>query len=70
MLLIEGFREAQIQLGGLQTMLVIQTRHLVQYLDFDPFVRLQANSQFVLWQLLIGVTEQVQRWVFKVHHYF
>ena len=65
MLLVEGFREAQVQLGGLQTVLVIQPRHLVQHLNFDAFVRLQADGQLVLRQLLVRIAEQVKRRVLK-----
>src|SRR5471032_147061 len=48
MLFVEGLGEAQIQLGGLQTVLVLKTRHFVQHFNLDTFIRLQTNGQFVL----------------------
>lgn len=65
MLLMEGIGEAQIQLSGLQTVFMLQPRHLIQNIDLYPFIRLQANGQLILRQRLIGVAEQVQRWILK-----
>ncbi|MNN65626.1 hypothetical protein D3C81_1811410 [compost metagenome] len=70
MRLIEGFGIAQIQLGYLQIMLVVQTRHFVKHLDIDTFVRLQTDGQLVLRQILPGFFKQVKFRRFEVHHHF
>ena len=70
MRLVEGFGIAQIKLGNLQIMLVIQTRHFVQYLDIDTFIRLQTDGQLVLRQILPGFSEQIQLRRFEVNHHF
>lgn len=48
---------------------MIEARHFVQYLDIYPFVRLQANGQLVLRQLLPGLFKQIQFRGFEVNHY-
>lgn len=65
MLLIKRLGEAQIQLHRLQTVFVLQAGNFIQDLNFNALIRLQADNQFVLRQLLIGVAEQVQRRVLK-----
>ena len=60
MRLIKGLGIAQIQFSDLQVMFMIEARHFVQYLDIYPFVRLQANGQLVLRQLLPGLFKQIQ----------
>jgi len=69
MRLVEGFGVAQIQFSDLQVMFMIEARHFVQYLDIYPFVRLQANGQLVLRQLLPGLFKQIQFRGFEVNHY-
>ena len=68
MRLVEGLGVAQIQLGDLQIMLMVEARHFVQHLDIHPFVRLQTNGQLVLRQLLPGLFKQVQLRSFEVNH--
>ena len=70
MRLIEGFGVAQIQLGHLQVVLVLQTRNLIKDLNIYAFVRLQTNGQLVLRQLRPGFFEQIQLWVFEIHNHF
>ncbi len=50
--LIKGLGVAQIKLRDLQIMLMIQPRYFVKYLNIYAFIRLQANRQFVLRQVL------------------
>ncbi len=52
MRLVEGFRVAQVELGGLQVVFVIKTRHFVQDLNIHTLVRLQTDGQFILRQFL------------------
>ncbi len=49
---------------------MIEARHFVQDFDIHPFVRLQANGQLVLRQLLPGFFKQVHFRVFEVDHHF
>lgn len=69
MRLVKGLGIAQIQFSDLQVMFMIEARHFVQYLDIYPFVRLQANGQLVLRQLLPCLFKQIQFRGFEVNHY-
>ena len=70
MSLVEGLRIAQIQLGYLQIVFVVKTRHFIEDLNIHALIRLQANRQLVLRQLLPVLFKQVQLRGFKINHHF
>ncbi|CNU49989.1 Uncharacterised protein [Salmonella enterica subsp. enterica serovar Bovismorbificans] len=70
MRLIKGLGVAQIKLRDLQIMLMIQPRYFVKHLNIYAFIRLQANRQFVLRQVLPGLFKEIQFRRLEINHDF